>query len=524
MKRSALLAVVVAVLAAAAWMGLRGPGGPDATGVSDRAAPDVSPPPPVGLEGAPPRAPAAEPARPQPSAEEEPPAGPATDAVPQVEGLSIEGTVLGPDGRGVPDVEVHASLPVAVGAKSLRFPPDSVSSGRTDADGRYRILGLPPGRYDLRLEGADAFPPIDPVSAEAGARADFRLRRGVSVSVRVRDERGAPVPGAQVSTAPMAMTLDVLLGGASVRAAVTNADGVGTIAGLAAQERYLLRAQAQGFAAQAVEEWSPADTTFTLARLEKTTTRGIVRDSEGRPLRDVAVHATYQGDLRLAVTREDGTFSFEDPPGLEGRIVALHPYEPVDAGLRSRGVPFPAGTADLVLVLARGADLSVRLDMPAGWEPGREAHATLYREPSDGQGGERRVAIPRDGRIRFGGLDPRSGYLLWVHDPESGRYARVAELRATGGEIPVRLTTGLAISGRCAVPPESMLASVSARGLGVDAWGALLPDGRYEIRGLPPGDWDVRAFVVSRGMAQWNAEVLGVPAGGTADLELKPAP
>ncbi|HEV3470387.1 MAG TPA: carboxypeptidase regulatory-like domain-containing protein [Pyrinomonadaceae bacterium] len=83
---------------------------------------------------------------------------------------------------------------------------------KTDQDGRYRITGAPPGRYQLTpvapvfvLEGGGGYPPGRPLTLDAGETVegfDFRLTRGGVITGRVADADGRPLVGEQVYITP----------------------------------------------------------------------------------------------------------------------------------------------------------------------------------------------------------------------------------------------------------------------------------------------------------------------------------
>jgi hypothetical protein len=91
-----------------------------------------------------------------------------------------------------------------------RFKP--VGRARTDAEGRYRVAGVPPGRYVATpvapayvLQNFNNFPPGKPLTLSAGDSAedtDFRLVRGAVITGRVTDADGNPVISEPVKVTP----------------------------------------------------------------------------------------------------------------------------------------------------------------------------------------------------------------------------------------------------------------------------------------------------------------------------------
>jgi protocatechuate 3,4-dioxygenase beta subunit len=118
----------------------------------------------------------------------------------------LGGTVTNTAGRGIAGATVTASL----GAGFARL---LTRSALTDAQGRYRIEGLCPGRYTISSvtppDGANAIGlqtwrpsgvRMILVADEKTAKADFRLAIGGRIVGRVLDESGKPVAGATVKS------------------------------------------------------------------------------------------------------------------------------------------------------------------------------------------------------------------------------------------------------------------------------------------------------------------------------------
>src|ERR671939_1578397 len=89
---------------------------------------------------------------------------------------SIEGTVLDPQGRAVPNATVTAAGP------NLIRP----QSAQTDDQGRYNILNLPPGRYTVTV----------------GATAGFKETKKENIEVNLSKTSTADVQVAIAGTSP----------------------------------------------------------------------------------------------------------------------------------------------------------------------------------------------------------------------------------------------------------------------------------------------------------------------------------
>lgn len=121
-----------------------------------------------------------------------------------VVGEELAGVVLDPTGRAV------AGLALSAWPADVRPTADTGARGgdarrpraRTDETGRFRLVGLAPGRWRVRFDGAapEVQPPDELLAGERDARLVFAGRR---LSLDVRDAEGRPVPGARVTYAEL---------------------------------------------------------------------------------------------------------------------------------------------------------------------------------------------------------------------------------------------------------------------------------------------------------------------------------
>ena len=153
--------------------------------------------PPGGVQGGLPGAPA--PGLPRPGA------APARDgaAAPQTGTGKIRGRVLAQG--GTPLRRAQLSLTMVEGGAQFR------RAAITDGEGRYEFLELPAGRFNVtaiktgyvtlqygQRRPLEAGTPVSLAAAQTAERIDLTLPKGSVISVRISDEFGEPLGGAQV--------------------------------------------------------------------------------------------------------------------------------------------------------------------------------------------------------------------------------------------------------------------------------------------------------------------------------------
>ncbi len=108
-------------------------------------------------------------------------------------GVALQGRVV--DDAGAPVEDATIALVDASGRPIQVF--SLITSG---SDGRWRLSGLSPGRYVVKVEARGYAPASVAVDVdEGGGTADTRLRRGGAIAVRVLDASQHPLAGARVS-------------------------------------------------------------------------------------------------------------------------------------------------------------------------------------------------------------------------------------------------------------------------------------------------------------------------------------
>ena len=129
--------------------------------------------------------------------------------IPVPEDRDVEGLEIALEKAGALEIRVLDSLGEA-GRRRLRSEVRQTDSpaperrGRTDAEGRCRLEGIEPGRYEVSARSEEQGQARTTLNATAGVTArDLVLTKGVEVSGRVSDESGEPVPGASLSLQPV---------------------------------------------------------------------------------------------------------------------------------------------------------------------------------------------------------------------------------------------------------------------------------------------------------------------------------
>lgn len=227
-----------------------------------------------------------------------PPKPTATPSPPPV----IEGTVRGPSGAPLKDALVTGRLRNA--DLSSRIEPPL--TGRTDAEGRFRLSLKKPALVDVRVEVA-GMSPKTVEGASPGKRLEIKLEGGKIIEGTVRDAgSGKPIPGARVQsfTRRRARADEPYEG---LREAVADANGRYKLEGLGAGPVALV-ASARAHRRVGRESVRPG-TRLDLLLLPGSSILGMVRGPDGKGLAGAQVAAESQRVFpEVETTRSDGSF------------------------------------------------------------------------------------------------------------------------------------------------------------------------------------------------------------------------
>lgn len=169
-------------------------------------------------------------------------------------GASVAGQVV--DGDGGPVAEARVSATAASGRAPVR-------SATTDAEGRYRLDGLPQGKLAFAAEHAEHPRAARELEVQPGDnRLDFAMDRAWTISGLVLDLADQPVAGARVDALPAGAgpsTRARRLGspsGAGRAVVESGPDGSFEVA-IQAEGNYVVRAEKPGYSDHRVEDLVP---------------------------------------------------------------------------------------------------------------------------------------------------------------------------------------------------------------------------------------------------------------------------
>lgn len=444
-------------------------------------------------------------------------------------GSAIEGRVTDERGNPVARAEVFLSPTEDLGA----FFGSGHGEALTGADGRFRFPDLPRGRYfDLEVVHEGFVPASLPgVEARPGSPLRIELREGRTLTGRVVDADGAPIPKASISVVEVTrveMESSNFSHGMTVDQARTDDEGTFVLSNLE-PGTVELQVDATGYRRKRVpglrvpEAGGGPPVEISLER--GAAIGGRVVDAQGRPVRGAMVRA--EGERS-----EDGVLSFAggltDADGrylLEGLETGFHKVyaETSDRDLRTQSeVEVRPGTNRLDLRFPAGVEVSGSVVGPGG-DPVAGASVQLWPL----QGGQvRHAASSGSGAFTFtdvveGEYRLRGSGRGFANSSMAGT-VRVGRASVTGLEL--RLSPGAVIRGRLlGLAPEDRdevhVTAHSPEG-GDLLQGTVDSEGSYRISGVGPGEWQVSANLSSRASTHGRAQVREGDEEVVLDLQL----
>lgn len=438
---------------------------------------------------------------------------------------AIEGRILNEDGEPIPGAEIGFYF------SSEREAIEDHPPAFAGPDGSFRLPDLPGGeRYDLWVR-ADGYVQQRAPDVETPTPEPLRvhLRRAHTLTLRVVDEEGKPVPGARLSRVEESSSL----GPNGVSGSIgfddlgrTDEQGLYSIAGLEAGTVDIL-VETDAFQKRLIQGASISEAAPT-GTLEVVLTRGAVLegrvlDTDGTPIPGVSVSSYRENaeaftGLKWATTDASGHYRLEGlAPGsyemkAERFSDTLQVKTRVGPGVQHLDLQFQPGTpVSGQVVDPQGAPLAcvrlslVPLDDGDPFNTVSEADGTFTFD-----------AAP-DGEFRLHGSAP--GFAETT-DP---RVVSVSGQPVQG--LVLRLARGVSITGRLtgADPRQLAQARVKAHlgepGRRETLDGTVNRKGGYEIANVSPGTWEVSAELQDGRSVEARIEIGTGPV--SADLEFE---
>ena len=344
-------------------------------------------------------------------------------------GVLLTGRVLGDAGAPIEGAQVNLTE-----RTGNAMPPGVMLAGmdgglqrtvETDADGRFRMPGLPPKEYAVRSSR------VGQVAAETNLvlslsnpdhRVELRMADGGWITGVVRSEDGTPLPNAKVALIPargFAMyqwdSDRILNEGMAV-----NEDGSFRLTGVPEDNSHRVVAAAEGYARDRSDRVVPG-MKVELGLAASVALTGIVLDAAGQPVADASITASPTGAtsgrarefLRQSdtISDEEGRFEFDELSTDTYNLAVSSP-----AGeMRQENVEVSTDSPEVELRLPSGESVIVRVANADG-QAIEGASVQIERSIETGGlellPGQRRVSVAVDSSgeiVNFGGGTTRSG-------------------------------------------------------------------------------------------------------------------
>ena len=379
----------------------------------------------------------------------------------------------------------------------------------TDADGRYEVVDLPPGRYSISVSKAgyvalefgqtrpfEGGRPFELAEGQVGEQIDFALPRGGVITGRITDDSGEPVIGAYVQalryqylpggrrqlTSTGAnyfsnMTNDLgqfrlfgLMPGTYVVSALATNTGVvsltqgmpgtGGVGSIDARDGFIQTyhpgtanvAEAQPVMVSLSDE---AQASFSLVVARMSRVSGIVRRSDGRPASDSQVFLrpidgeTAMGGGGMSGVAPDGSFSLANvPPGQF--LLEAAPSRQMYGGDAQPGAAFEFGSVAVTVGASDVTGLSI-VTKPGVTVSGRIVLPGRSTKNSDG------TPI----RVAANPADPSRGpRMSMMFTPNNG-------VTDDSGRFQIRGVVGQVLFRPMISPPNLVLKSVTLNGVDI---------------------------------------------------------
>jgi hypothetical protein len=350
-------------------------------------------------------------------------------------GSSVSGRVLDPRrGTGVPNASVSWSegsgasqFPGAAAIARLSGDSNAVS---TDADGRYRLVGLPAGKITVAAEHPDYLEVSRQVEVEDDATVDLTLSLGGSIAGTVVGKGGrSAVAGAQV-------TLDDQGGSFSMGGDSSRSDASGSFLFehlKPGRYRVSARSNAGSTSWKDVVLAESQRLDGVLLEMEGgAAVRGTVSGLPAARLGGVRVFASSKDYQDSTMTGDDGRFTLRDVPAGVVQLQASVAFPSIRSV--SKNLEIPEGTAEVPvdLVFEGAARLSGRVTRRD--EPISGVFVSAVPDPPNPTAGPSSDRTDEDGRYAIEGLSD-GNYQVLLAGPGVGYRSNFAVSGDTNGDI-----------------------------------------------------------------------------------------
>jgi hypothetical protein len=456
-----------------------------------------------------------------------------------IRGVMLAGQVTDPSGAPLEDARVEVREDPTHGGRN-----EHTLVATTDPDGMFRVPDAPLGPIVVAAHAAGYGSQLRQMNHQA---ATDRITVAIGVErplvVRVEDDRGTPVPGAEIQLRPHAPQ-------SPLATATTGASGVAQVAGLAS-ETWELRVEAAGYRiAMRDRVTAPGDVTIELGAWP--CIRGRVTQPQGEPppagtqVRALAADArgafVEAGTAVPQPVEADGSFALCDlRPGLYAVQADAPGWAPTRSGPQRLTVGRDA--AEVAIELTAGTSVDVLVQV--GSAPSAGVRCELWRHPPPPTELWRTAATPAavvdgavytattggQGHALFTNVAPgqlwclarKEGLLPLVHGPI------VVGRDGTTRAGPLRLEEGGRLRGTLAGLPagagQTVVNLFGQDGVTQNAPVLVLAgeDGAWTSPLLPPGRYRVTARVVAGDppRAHTAAAQETIERGKTARVELE---
>lgn len=431
-------------------------------------------------------------------------------------GLTAGGRVLDRQNRPVSGARVELQPTVASDAvariRALRDPDPALSrKTSTDGTGRFEILNLAAGAFDLSVRAAGfaeaRIPRIEiqdgPGPVDLGT---VMLEGEAAVRGLVRSNDGRPVEGAEIRIVPS----EPLPGDSSTAPdALSDAAGRFEIRSQRPGARLKLSAEKAGYApAQVSGVTAPSEEPILLVLSLRGSITGRVVDADSRPVAGAVLRAASTklemveglaiqgGSVVEGRSRDDGTFVIE---GVEPGPVELTASgaEWQESSLQLR-LPAGQNLDGVELVLHEAALVEGRVLGPDG-TPVARAEIGRHEPPRPGEIRYRQPLAVSDaeGHYRIDGLAPGRLSLAASH-PTLGQGLRELDAQPGDNAVDFELAGGQTVSGKVLDPSGSPVADArvslrSSSSAGGPADASSEADGSFHFEGISPGSYRLEA-------------------------------